>query len=87
MLIPLAIILFVLLGIGAIYYSPINQFLVFLPQVTKQRVCTYINLQPEAQRGADYVGSINCAECHEDIYEKQSASMHIKMIQDVKLDP
>ena len=64
MLILLAIILFVLLGIGAIYFSPIN-------------------LQPETQRGADYVGSINCSECHEDIYEKQSASMHTKMIQDV----
>ncbi len=83
MLVPLTIILFVLLGIGVVYFSPINQLLKFLPQVTKQRVGTVVNLQPETQRGADYVGSVNCAECHEDIYEKQSASKHTKMIQDV----
>ncbi len=86
-LIPLVSILFILLVCGAIYFSPIKQLLIFLPQVTKERVGTFTNLQPEAQKGAHFVGSANCAECHQDIYDKQSASMHTKMIQDVKKDP
>ncbi len=52
-----------------------------------ERVGTFSNLQPMAQRGAEYVGSSKCAECHQEIYDIQSASMHTKMIQDVKKDP
>jgi hypothetical protein len=85
--IPLIFILIIIILFGAIYFSPIKQFLIFIPQITKERVGTFINLQPEAQNGAHYVGSQNCAECHEKIYESQSSSMHTKMIQDVKMDP
>ena len=86
-IIPLIFILTIMIGCVAIYFSSVRQLFVYLPQVTKERVGTYINLQPEAQKGAQYVGSITCAECHEDIYNKQSASMHTKMIQDVRKDP
>jgi hypothetical protein len=86
-IIPLIFILAIMIGCVAIYFSSVRQLFVYLPQVTKERVGTYINLQPEAQKGANYVGSITCAECHEDIYNSQSASMHTKMIQDVRIDP
>lgn len=86
-LILLTVVIIVLLGTGAIYFLPKNQYLVLFRQVTKERVGTGLNVQAESQKGADYVGSINCAECHQDIYDKQSASMHTKMIQDVAKDP
>lgn len=85
--IPLIFLLVILIGLLAVYFSPVRQLLIFLPQVTKERVGTFIDLQPEAQKGAFFVGSENCAECHKKIYEKQSVSMHTKMIQDVSSDP
>jgi hypothetical protein len=68
-------------------HSPLTQLVNFLPQVTKERVGSFNNLQPKSQKGATYVGSSNCAECHQEIYDVQSNSMHTKMIQDVKKDP
>ncbi len=83
----LFIILLLTIGTVGIYFSPAKEFLQFLPQLTKERVGTYVNLQPDEQMEAHYVGSKNCAECHQKIYDIQSASMHTKMIQDVKRDP
>ena len=86
-LISLIFIVIIVIVFGTNYFLPIKQLLIYLPQVTQERVGTFKNLQPEAQRGANYVGSSNCSDCHQDIYDKQSASMHTKMIQDVRKDP
>jgi hypothetical protein len=83
-------LIFVLLIFAAyllVYHSPLTQLLNFLPQVTKERIGSFNNLQPKSQKGASYVGSSNCAECHQEIYDIQVNSMHTKMIQDVKKDP
>ncbi len=83
----LSVLLLILLGIGGIYFTKANHYLEIFRQVTSERVGTFENLQPEAQLGAQYVGSVNCKSCHQEIYDKQEASMHTRMIQDVKLDP
>lgn len=84
---PLLFILIIFGCCAILYFSTFKQFVQFLPQVTKERVGLFANLQPEDQQGAKYVGSSNCAECHQKIYDTQSVSMHTKMIQDVKKDP
>lgn len=86
LLLPIIIILILIFGCVVIYFSPINQLVKYLLQVTKERVGSFTNLQPEAQKGANFVGSSKCAECHQEIYVIQSVSMHTKMIQDVKKD-
>jgi len=86
-LIPLIFIAALVLGSTVIYYSSIKQLLFFLPQITKERVGSFTNLQPGTQAGSQYVGSSKCAECHQKVYDIQSVSMHTKMIQDVKKNP
>jgi hypothetical protein len=69
-----------------LYYSPFRNLIFFYSQVTKERAGSFTDLQPAAQKGASYVGSAKCAECHQDLYDIQHASMHVKMIQDVRKD-
>lgn len=69
---------------AALYFSPFRSLINFYSQVTRERVGSFTDLQPNAQKGASYVGSAKCAECHKDIYKIQHASMHVKMIQDVR---
>ncbi len=59
----------------------------YYSQLTKDRVGLKKNLQPKDQKGADYVGSMKCKECHKEQYDHWKKSMHSKMIQDAKKDP
>ncbi len=77
----------VVVGMGLFFASPLKSALEFYGQVTADRVGSTVDVQPEAQRNADYVGSGACAECHEEIHDVQSHSMHAKMVQDVRADP
>jgi len=70
-----------------LYFSPFRSLIFFYKQVTRERVGTFNDLQPELQKGAQYVGSAKCAECHQQIYDLQHGSMHVKMIQDARKDP
>lgn len=82
------IALIVVFGLSfLIYMSPFRTLLFFYKQVTQERVGTFIDLQPPGQKEAQFVGSEKCAECHQKIYDVQHASMHVKMIQDVRKNP
>ena len=67
--------------------SPLNSAVKYYGQVTMERVRADVDLQPVVQKGATYVGSKACAECHQEIFHVQQNSMHPKMIQDVKANP
>lgn len=78
-----------LVVIGVLVYenSPFKSAIKYYDQVTMERVRSDVDLQPIKQKGATYMGSKSCAECHQEIYDVQHYSMHPKMIQDVKADP
>ena len=78
---------FVLVGIGGVLlYEKVHKILPFVEQISKERVGSEVNKQPEKQRGASYVGSLKCKECHEEYYDSWKSSYHSKMIQSVKAD-
>ena len=58
----------------------------YYKQLTQPRVGLNVDLQPQAQKEASYVGSVKCKECHKENYHDWEASMHSKMIQDIKKD-
>ncbi len=75
-------------GIGGSYlYTKVEKLLPFLRQISRDRARTAINLQPEAQKSADFVGSKTCVECHEEQYSAWRASNHAIMIQPAKESP
>ena len=88
-LIIFLMICIVLVVAGTVLFnkSPLNSAVKYYNQVTMERVRSDVDLQPIKQKGATYVGSKACAECHQEIFEVQHNSMHPKMIQDVKADP
>ena len=55
----------------------------YYSQLTKNRIGLNVDLQPDSQKSAHYVGSLKCKECHEEQYNDWKHSMHSKMIQDV----
>jgi hypothetical protein len=72
---------------GGLVYEKVGYFIPYYKQLTKDRVSLNEDLQPHDQKGAYYVGSAKCKECHKDQFEKWSHSRHPKMIQDVKEHP
>ena len=46
-----------------------------------------LDLQPQEQKEAHFVGSAKCKECHKEQSHNWNASLHAKMIQDIKADP
>ena len=59
----------------------------YYAQLTRPHVGLAVDLQPKEQKGAHYVGSAKCRECHKEHYNDWIHSMHSKMIQDAKKDP
>ncbi len=59
----------------------------YYTQLTKTRVGLNLDLQPKSQKEAHFVGSQKCKECHEEESHDWKASLHSKMIQDIKQDP
>ncbi len=72
---------------GNALYKKVRKQLPYYPQLVRDHARTAVSLQPESQRGADYVGSAKCGECHEGAYRGWSGSNHSKMIQDVAAHP
>ena len=85
--IPLYCLLIVAASAWAFWNSPIKNAVHYYGQVTQERSRSDVDQQPTLQKDAHYVGSKVCADCHDEIYQVQHASMHPKMIQDVKADP
>jgi nitrate/TMAO reductase-like tetraheme cytochrome c subunit len=81
--------LFTLLIIVGLFlsYDQVKKLLPFYSQLTKERVGLHIDLQPQDQKNATYVGSDKCQKCHEEMHDAWKGSRHAKMIQDVKKDP
>ena len=59
----------------------------YYTQLTKTRVGLNLDLQPKAQKEAEFVGSGKCKKCHEENYHDWKKSMHSKMVQEIKSDP
>ena len=80
------IILLLLSLVATIIWFNLPKITPYYKQLTQPRVGLNVNLQPKAQQEAQYVGSIKCKKCHEDKYDDWKASMHSKMIQDIRKD-
>lgn len=81
-------ILIVIGGIsGFMLYKKYGKIMPYMDQLTKEQVGENVNLQPDTQKDAHYVGSQNCKKCHENQFNDWKDSYHTKMIQDVKSNP
>ncbi len=80
-------LLFLLLTILSIIWLNLPKITPYYTQLTQPRVGLNLDLQPQAQKRANFIGSIKCQECHEENYSNWKHSMHSKMIQDIKKDP
>ena len=58
----------------------------YYDQLTRTRIPKNVDLQPAAQKEATFVGSSKCKTCHKEHYRNWHASMHAKMIQDIRKD-
>ena len=87
LLILILFILAILIGVGIYVYAKEGKLLSQYSQLSKERMRGSVDLQPEEQKDAHYVGSKKCGECHEKNYKLNQNSMHSKMIQDVRKDP
>ena len=81
----LAFLIFFLLIATVIWFN-LPKITPYYMQLTKSRVGLNLDLQPKAQKEAHFVGSQKCKECHEEESHDWKASLHSKMIQDIKKD-
>lgn len=79
-------ILFILAVTAALIWFNLPKITPYYTQLSKARVGMNLDLQPEAQKEAHFVGSAKCKECHEEHYHDWKTSMHSKMIQDIRKD-
>jgi len=77
-------ILFAVLGMLLVWVVFEPKIAPYYVQLTKTRVGLSVDLQPEAQKEAHFVGSKRCGKCHEENYREWKHSMHSKMIQEIK---
>lgn len=82
----LGFILLMLIVLGIIWMN-LPKITPYYTQLTKVRVGLNLDLQPKEQKGAHFVGSEKCKECHEEESHAWKASLHSKMIQEIKADP
>ena len=83
----LLILLLLFLIILSIIWLNLPKITPYYTQLTKPRVGLNLDLQPQSQKEAEFVGSVKCKECHKENYDSWKHSMHSKMIQDIKEDP
>ena len=83
-LLGLLFLFFILIGI---IWMNLPKITPYYTQLTQTRVGLNIDLQPQAQKDAQFVGSQKCKECHEEESHNWKASLHSKMIQDIRKDP
>ncbi|HFU77145.1 MAG TPA: hypothetical protein ENK68_01415, partial [Epsilonproteobacteria bacterium] len=80
------IIMLILTLIATIIWFNLPKMTPYYMQLTKARVGLNLDIQPKSQQDAHFVGSKQCQECHKKNYDDWKASMHSKMIQDIKKD-
>ena len=80
----LILITLLLIALLAWFFQP--KILPYYKQLTKERVGLNVDLQPQAQKDAKFVGSKKCQECHDEQYNVWKHSLHSKMIQDIRKD-
>ncbi|HSR74480.1 MAG TPA: multiheme c-type cytochrome [Sulfurovum sp.] len=79
----------ILLGViiaGIIWFN-LPKIVPYYTQLTTVRVGLNLDLQPTEQKGAHFVGSKECKMCHKNEAHDWEASLHSKMIQNIKQDP
>ena len=79
--------LFAVLGMLLVWVIFEPKIAPYYVQLTKTRVGLSVDLQPNEQKNAHFVGSQRCKKCHEEHYRDWKHSMHSKMIQDIRKDP
>lgn len=78
--------LLVLLLIAGLTWFNLPNIAPYYTQLTKARVGMNLDLQPNVQKEAHFVGSAKYKECHKEQYHDWKASMYSKMIQDIRKD-
>ena len=68
-------------------YTNLSKIYPFYKQLTQTHVGTTLDLQPQIQKKAYFVGAKKCEECHKENYTSWSHSRHPKMIQDPRSNP
>ena len=79
--------LFLILGMLLVWVVFEPKIAPYYKQLTQTREGVNVDLQPHAQKKARFVGSAECRKCHEEKFHDWKASMHSKMIQDVRKNP
>jgi len=82
----LSIFILLVLFLVAIIWINLPKLTPYYTQLTKPRVGLNLDLQPQAQKDAHFVGSEKCKECHKEEHHDWHNSLHAKMIQDIKQD-
>lgn len=82
----LTLLTLLLAVVAAIIWFNLPKITPYYTQLTKPRVGLNLDLQPQAQKKAHFVGSAKCIECHKEQHTQWKHSMHSKMIQDIKKD-
>ena len=84
----IAALLILLIAVAlTIYFSQMYKPLFHYTQLTQEHSSFNEDQQPVSQHDADYVGSKECQECHEDEHKNWQHSRHSKMIQDISINP
>lgn len=83
----LTVIIILLLIVGTIIWLNLPKITPYYTQLTKPRLGLNLDLQPQAQKEATFVGSDKCKECHESEHHHWNNSLHSKMIQDIQKNP
>ncbi|MDF1875282.1 hypothetical protein JHD48_06015 [Sulfurimonas sp. SAG-AH-194-I05] len=73
--------------VGYFGYQETSKIIPFYTQLKQDRVGTEVDLQPIEQKGAHFVGSSQCIECHKEKHQTWSHSRHPKMIQNPVKNP
>ncbi|HFQ62210.1 MAG TPA: hypothetical protein ENK39_07945 [Epsilonproteobacteria bacterium] len=82
------IIIFLLLSLVAtIIWFNLPKITPYYIQLTKPRIGLNLDIQPQVQKEAHFVGSSKCIECHEEEHTQWKHSMHSKIIQDIGENP
>lgn len=76
-----------LLMVTGIIWDNLPKITPYYTQLTKTRISLNLDLQPQEQKGAHFVGSQKCKKCHEEKHHDWMVSLHSKMIQDIKANP
>ena len=85
---PISILLLLLLAAGGyLAYTKAGKFLPYYTQLSRNHVGIEVDLQPDAQKKAHFVGAEKCQECHKENYDAWHHSRHPRMIQDIHKDP